>query len=231
MTLRSDLEAEVTTIFKEPFSSRNGQVVPSDTDLKLSNDAVKLDGTVLYADISDSTKLVDGHRHHFSAEVYKAFLRCSAKIIRSEGGSITAFDGDRIMAVFLGGSKNSAAAKAALKINWAVREVINPSIKAQYPDVEYQLKHTVGIDTSEMFVVRGGIRGSNDLLWISRAANHAAKLTTLDDGFATWITKDVYDGLDNPSKIATDGRNMWESRSWTAMNGQTIYRSSFWWSL
>src|SRR5207248_4620847 len=102
--------------------------------LKLNNDAVKLDATVLYADLSASTGLVDGYKQHFAAEIYKAYLHCAAKIIRSEDGVITAYDGDRVMAVFIGTSKNTSAARSALKINWAVKNIVNPALKDQYSD-------------------------------------------------------------------------------------------------
>ncbi len=59
MTLTSDLESEVKEIFKAVWTEREGRVVPGPEDLKLGNDAVKLGATVLYADISDSTNLVD----------------------------------------------------------------------------------------------------------------------------------------------------------------------------
>ena len=57
MSLKNDLDEQVKNIFKEQWSERDGKVVPEPSDLKLSNDAVKLDGVVLYADMSESTKL------------------------------------------------------------------------------------------------------------------------------------------------------------------------------
>jgi hypothetical protein len=52
-----------------------------------------------------------------------------------------------------------------------------------------------------LFSKRTGIRGSNDLVWVGRAANHAAKLSSLrEDNFATWITADVYDKMNDSSK-------------------------------
>jgi class 3 adenylate cyclase len=108
MPLKTELEQAVKTIFHDDlWTNREGQVVPEAKHLRLGNDAVNLAGTVLYADMSDSTKLVDGHKPHFAAEVYKAYLACAAKVIKSENGTITAYDGDRIMAVFIGKSKNT----------------------------------------------------------------------------------------------------------------------------
>lgn len=230
MGLKDDLTKDVKAIFAEEWESRDGQVVPSDDDLKLGNDAVKLDGTVLYADLADSTKLVDGYKPHFAAEVYKAFLRCAAKIIRTEGGSITAYDGDRVMAVFIGDSKNTSAARCALKINWAVKNIIRPALNVQYPKSSYVLKHVVGIDTSSLWVARVGIRGSNDLVWVGRAANYAARLCALPDDYPIWITKSVYDKLRDEAKVSK-GKDMWEERLWTPMGGISIYRSTWSWAL
>lgn len=227
MSLKDELESKVKEIFKQQWSERDGQKVPEPQDLKLYNDAVNLDGVVLYADLSESTKLVDSRNAFFSAEIYKSFLHCAAKIIRSEGGEITAYDGDRIMAVFLGDFKNTSAAKAALKINYARIHIINPAIKAQYPNVTYEVKHTVAIDSSSLFVARTGIRGSNDLVWVGRAANHAAKMGSLSHDFPSRISSDVYDRLHDSAKFS-DGRPIWEKVTWNDMN-RTIYRSTWFW--
>ncbi len=59
MSISDDLEEEVSNIFKENWTTRDGRVVPDDDSLGLNNDAVKIDATVLYADMHDSTGLVD----------------------------------------------------------------------------------------------------------------------------------------------------------------------------
>lgn len=230
MGVKEDLQAEVKKIFAEQWTTRDGTVVPESENLKLSNDAVKIAGTVLYADMSESTKLVDSHPNTYAAEIYKAYLYCAAKLIRGEGGTITAYDGDRVMAVFLGDYKNTSAVKAALKLNWARINILNPALKAQYPSLNYVVKHSVGIDTGSLFVARTGIRGSNDLVWVGRAANYAAKLATLPDSHPTWITDAVYKKIDKPVK-EHEGKPIWEARSWKVMNNMTIYCSEWWWSL
>lgn len=229
--LGDNLKNEVGAIFHEQWSARDGTVVPDTESLKLGNDAVRLDATVLYADLTASTHLVDAEKAHFAAEVYKAYLHCGARIVRAEGGEITAYDGDRIMAVFLGDNKETRAARAGLKINYARVHFINPALKAQYPEKTYEVNQTVGIDSSKLFVARTGIRGSNDLVWVGRAANYAAKLTTLDASFPTRITGAVYDKLTNSAKVSTDGRNMWDERQWTAMKNARIYRSAWTWTV
>src|SRR6266446_2721365 len=106
MALADDLKSETAKIFRDAWDTRDGTVVPEAEDLGLANKAVQLEATVLYADMVGSTKMVDNHKPSFAAEVYKAYLRCAAKVIASEEGDITAYDGDRIMAVFIGDAKN-----------------------------------------------------------------------------------------------------------------------------
>lgn len=228
-TATKTLEDEVKKIFRDAWATRDGQVVPDSADLKLGNDAVKLDGTVLYADLDGSTDMVNNHQPEFAAEIYKSYLHCAAKIVREEGGAITAYDGDRIMAVFIGDSKNTNAAQAALKINYAVTEIINPAIKVQYPAKQFTLKQCVGIDTSKLFIARTGIRGANDLVWVGRAANYAAKICSMPDGnpYASVITEDVYTSMNKSLKFSVDGSSMWTQCYWSERS-ITLYRSSWW---
>jgi class 3 adenylate cyclase len=231
LALKEDLDAAVKTVFGEVWSERDGEVVPEPEDLNLGNDAVNLNATVLYADISSSTALVDSYISEFAAEIYKTFLVCAAKIIKDEDGVITAYDGDRVMAVFIGDSKNTSAVRTALRINTAVLKVVNPALKAQYPSSPYVLKHVVGVDTSNLLVSRIGVRNDNDLVWVGRAANYAAKLTALNDGFVTYITDSVYDRIHPTPKYALSKEDMWQARTWVPMNNMNIYASNYYWTV
>jgi class 3 adenylate cyclase len=228
MSLKDELTAEVTRIFRSRWTERDGDVVPDDEDVALRNDAVKLKATVLYADLADSTDLVDDYLPFFAAEIYKAFLYCAAQIIRSESGEITAYDGDRVMAVFIGETKNTQAVRAALKINSAAI-IINEQKRIQYPDNKYTLRHVVGVDTSTLFIAKTGVRGANDLVWVGRAANYAAKLSALPAAYNTYITKEVYDRMLEVVR-STNAVNMWEAVRWDALDGRTIYRSACSWA-
>ena len=228
MALKDDIVAETKAIFGTSWNTREGKVVPEPEDIKLGNDAVTFEeAAVLYADLADSTALVDKYFNWFAADVYKSYLYCAAKLIRNQGGTITAFDGDRIMAVFLGDRKRTEATRCALQITYAVREIINPEIKSRWPDSPYVVSQAVGIDVSKLFVARTGIRGSNDLVWVGRAANYAAKMCSLRDyGYTTIITEDVYSSLLDEMKYGSNGQNMWTSATWSEKN-ITVYKSSW----
>lgn len=59
MVLKNDLETEVAAIFRKKWEERDGTAIPDDKSLTLSNSAVKLDATVLYADLADSTTQIE----------------------------------------------------------------------------------------------------------------------------------------------------------------------------
>lgn len=235
MTVEEELQQRTDAILSETWDIRDGQVVPETEDLALGNKAVRLVATVLYADLADSTSLAMYDRR-VTAKLYKVFLAVSSRLIRLRGGEIRSFDGDRVMAVFLGESKNSAAAHCALNINWAFLKVIKPKFEQAYQklrDGTYTLAHGVGIDTSDVLVARGGIRNNNDLVWVGQAPNLAAKLSAFRNSpHHTYITGSVYDRLNEGSKLggpAANKRNMWEERVWTKGPVSRIFRSSWSW--
>lgn len=131
--MREELETSIADIFREAWDVVSTRTVPNPEDLRLSNHAKELEeATVLYADLDGSTAMVDAYPWQFSAEIYKTYLRCAAKLIRHKGGEITAYDGDRIMAIFTGDYKNTSAVRTALAINWAVVQILRPAIATHY---------------------------------------------------------------------------------------------------
>jgi class 3 adenylate cyclase len=229
MSLSEEIKKEARDIFKSAWSTREGQKVPEDDDLKLTNDGVKIDGTVLYADLVESTDLVTNYGGTFAAEVYKAYLKSASRIIHQNNGTITAFDGDRVMAVFFGNFKNTEAARTALQINWAV-DAINAELKAFYKEnTDYVIRQAVGVDTGKLLVAKTGIRGSNDLVWVGTAANRAAKLCSLRErSYTSFLTSPVHKVLNKSAKFGKDDKNMWTQLHWNDFNID-IYASNWTW--
>lgn len=231
MKTAHEILSEVNEILSTNWKKREGRKVPETEDISLGNDAVTFEGTVLYADMADSTGLVDGFKDWFAAEVYKCYLVGACHIIRNNAGTITAFDGDRVMAVYLGKVKNSSAAKTALQLNWLITQ-INAALKATYPSSAFRLQHSVGIDTSNLFVAKTGIRNSNDLVWVGRAANYAAKLSNISDPTCNiFITENVFKVLTDETKHGGNPKRlMWDRMHWQQRN-IPIYKSNWSWKL
>lgn len=236
MALKGDLLNETERIFRGRWARRDGAVVPETSDVGLGNEGVDLEATFLYADLADSTELAY-YSQPIAAEVVKAYLMGATRIIRSLGGEIRSFDGDRVMGIFFEGGKNTAAAKAGLQINYFFTQMLKPAFAGVYRDIfpaKFNLTQTVGIDTSKVLAIRTGIRNNNDLVWIGRAPNIAAKLSGLREGFATFITDTVFNTMLDESKYGGNPRQlMWESRSWSvgaSFGVYSVYRSDWTWS-
>ncbi len=227
MGLTQELTTEVNGILQSKWESRDGTVVPTPESVRLGdNEGVNINGTVLYADIDGSTKMVDRFNSQFCAEVYKSYLHCAGKIIRSESGTITAYDGDRVMAVYIGAGMYDRAVRSAMKICKAVESIINPFIKS-VRKVDFQLRQSIGVDTSKLFVVRTGVRGATDLVWVGRAANYAAKMSGISDPpYHVFISHPVYDGLSQVCRMCGD-KNMWLYKEGS---DKKIIKTSYVWS-
>nr|WP_281720195.1 adenylate/guanylate cyclase domain-containing protein [Nitrosomonas nitrosa] len=230
MSIKDQLKSATDTILSTPWDERDGTVVPTSDSIKLAGGAVRLDATLLYADLRDSTTISMGDKR-VAAKLFKCFLGGCSRIIRHNGGEIRSFDGDRVMGVFLGGTKNTDAAKSALKINWFVVNVLRPKFKEKYSkfsDGTYKINHCTGVDTSSVLVVRAGIRDNNDLVWVGRAPNVAAKLSDRTDA-ASYISPQVYNAMLESSKISSDGSPMWKRFSWPGGPIEAFYRSDWTW--
>jgi class 3 adenylate cyclase len=234
MGLGADLQANVNQFLKTNWTRADGRSVPAPEGIGMGNDGVDLKEAVcLYADLADSTSLVNGFNDWFAATVYKSFLHCATKIILSEGGTVTSFDGDRVMGLFVGADRFNAAARCGLKINWATSQMVEPAIKARWSDPlvqKLQIRHTVGIDASKVFAARTGVRGNNDIVWVGRSPNYAAKLAAWrDPRFPTLITAHVFAGLSGAARDSGSAC-MW-SKDTRTINGVSVFSSSYFWRL
>ncbi len=224
------IRQDARNILGNKWKVRSAQDVPSIRDLALKgNEAAEFEGTVLYADMDGSTAMVRGYKNWFAAEMYKIYLQTVSEVIRNEGGIITAYDGDRVMAIFEGSAKNTTAVKAGMEIVYAVRD-LNRIIVEQYPNTQFKLKHNIGIDTSQLFAIRAGVWGANDIVWVGEAANIAAKLTSVsDEKYPIYVTKKVFDSLNISVVKSSNGDMMWETVN-ELKHGRQVYRSGWGWS-
>jgi class 3 adenylate cyclase len=235
MSLSDELNTEVQNILNSSWNVRDARVVPSSSDVALSGGGARFDGTVLYSDLAQSSELATDFHARTAAKVLKSFVRCCVRVINEQGGTVTSFDGDRVMGIFVGDSKNTCAAIAALKINHVVSSTIRPQAQATFTSVRdagFKITHATGVDTSSIFAVRAGQRGDNDIVWVGRAPNFAAKLCSIrEDNFATYISNDVFARLSDEAKLGgNENKLMWESRSYKWMDkGWSIHRSSWTW--
>ena len=233
MSAASDkLSSDVRKILATTWATRTGQVVPKTEDVALENGAVKLDVVILYADLAHSTQLARKDRS-VAAKIVRAYLSTMTRLVNDCGGTVRSFDGDRVMGIFIGGSKNSNAAKCALKMNWVVKEVLAPQAKAKFSSLkDFNITHCAGVSGSQVLVVRGGVRGSNDLVFVGSAPNIAAKLSEIrDGGYRSYIDWEVHKYLNDASKYGKDKKHTWVKTSRKIAGAEwDLYKSSWQWT-
>jgi adenylate cyclase len=229
MALKDEVTAAVNDILAATWSAQDATVVPKTDDVVLKNGAKLLDATYVYADMADSTGLAQGYDKATVAKVIRTYLSAASRILKNRGGEIRSFDGDRVMAIFVGDSKCTDAIDAALKVTWAVNDVIKPALKKKWPSFSWVISHGIGIDTGQAMIVRGGVRGSNDLVSVGRAPNIAAKLSEKRQKRIN-ITSTVYNKMNSSAKYGgSDKRNMWTSMGNVTYGSNTVsfYGSSW----
>lgn len=234
-TMYPTIESSVSDILTAAWSITDGRVVPKTEDIVMKNGGRLVDATYLYADLAGSSKMANTLSKEATAKIIRAYINTASRILRNFGGEIRSFDGDRVMAIFMGADKETKAVRAALAISWAVFEVLRPKIKANWSDGEKfsDITHGVGIDTGEALIVRGGVRDNNDLISVGKAPNRAAKLSELRGNMQLSITKDVYEAMDNEVAFMPNGNRLWHqayNRNDSGVN-EMIYRSSAYWGV
>lgn len=227
------LKDRVDTLFGTTFDQRDGRVVPTSADVALKDGAVKIDAAFLYADLAGSALLSKACPWNTTAKIIRAFLDCSTRLIIKHGGKVRSFDGDRVMGVFVGDTKNSSASICGREVHWAVRNIIHPAAHKKFQSIRdnnIEIRHGVGIDAGEVRAIRSGIRDNNDLVWIGKAASFSAKLSDVRDvGYHTYISSRVYNKLYDGAKYDSEGKNMWTSTTFTfAGEHETVYKSNHW---
>jgi len=231
----------VSDFFTGDYDITEGRVIPDVADINLGKIGKEVELAMLFIDIRESTKIVDGLRRTTAARMYKSFLWGVAKIARINDGELRSFNGDGVLAAFIGDNKRTNAVKAALQMSWFAQKVLKPKLDAVF-QINQQLRGDgiefdfgIGIDVGKVLVVRGGIRGenNNDLVWVGNATNYAVKLSSLSkDGYHVYISEDVYKSMNKSSKFGgEEDKNMWEERTWTDMDSITIYRSNWTWTV
>lgn len=199
--------------------------VPETTQIALEkNEAVQVEAAYLYADMVDSSSLAQTAYKPVSAKIIRSYVNGASQILRHYGGSIASFDGDRVMAIFVGTNKETTAVRAALAINWLVAEELGPKIREKWDDIAkyWTLRHSIGIDVGEALITRGGVRGDNDLISIGKAPNVAAKLSDIRNDKQIHITHEVFGPMSQGLATTETGVRLWTAEPGVRVGGRNI---------
>lgn len=159
MTLKDDVNAAIVSVrdtWNVTRSQPSSNDVPDPENMGYT-DAKAVSATYLYTDMVDSSRLVAIADKEQVASVIAAFLKVTVRIIRYGGGHIRSFDGDRVMGIFTGDGRQSNATRGAMRINWAVDEVLNYEVNSQFGSIEksiWNLRSMSGIASGDALLGR-----------------------------------------------------------------------------
>jgi adenylate cyclase len=227
MALLEELNGKIDAYVKQPYEIEETTVIPDTDNSKLTfgNKGLTCEYAFLFMDIRKSSQLHEKYGFTKAAKVYQSFHDINVRVIEENSGSVRAFDGDRVMGVFVSGSKNSNAVKAAMQIQWAIRNILNPKL-------ETKITCGGGIDYGKILVTKigkGRDKNNNDLVWIGKADNYASHLANAASNTII-ISTNSYNVLIDDRKVS-DGKNMWQSKNLTLKNGTNVncYESNYGW--
>src|SRR5437870_1625106 len=95
--LKDDISGRIKDILEQKWDIATSKSVPEAQEVALKDGGVRLDATILYADLANSSKLVTELKATVAAKIIRAYLGCMTRLITYFGGEVRSFDGDRVM--------------------------------------------------------------------------------------------------------------------------------------
>ena len=234
-TSKAELAKMVAGYMAGTYDTVTTRSVPLAEDVPLGNKAKLLTATALFIDIRQSSDITNSFRRQTAAKMLKSYFDGAVRIIRHNGGEVRSFNGDGMLALFVGGQQRNNAVKAAMQVEWFVRYVLWPKFNSYFDGNEtargQRLKFSIGcgIDYGDIYAVKVGIRGTNDVAWVGRCTNTAAKLANvMHSPNNIGVTRVVHKVLKS-ERTHTNGRHMWSGEALQRFGGvNRAYRSTNW---
>lgn len=229
-TLNDTLQSEIDKALEISWKLRDGNTMPETEEIVLTNGALQIEATFLYADLANAALLAEKCSWEITAKIIRAYLNISVRLILAHGGAIANVGGHRVMGIFRGETPNTSAVNCARKIDWMVEKVLNPKADVAFPSIgnnKLAISHCIGIDTSEAWAVRSGIGNSNDLIWIGRAPEFAAQLSGIrKHPYSVYISRTCFARLGDSAKEAGAANIWYEKKIKFGDETHTVYRTN-----
>ena len=236
MSLLTDLQVRVDSYMAGTYTTTRKQSVPNPQDIPLGNEAAELQAATLFIDVRQSSDITNAFRRQTAAKMMKAYFAGAVKIINANKGYVRSFNGDGMLAIFIGEQRSDNAVKAAMQLKWYVNHVLEPKFRRHFANNLTALGSSLsfsigsGIDEGTIYAVRIGIQGTNDVAWIGRCTNTSAKLSNIANSIA--ITEAVYKQLSN-TRLFSNGSYMWSGVFYQTFGGvqRTLRSTNYHWTI
>ena len=216
MATNQEILNKIEECLTESYTRSDTTVIPKKGDLTFGNTVKRIPhAKVFYIDMRKSRKILSDSSSFWSVKIHKAFLGAVTHCIEKREGHLRSFNGDGLLAFFIGENAASRAVRAALDIKGFVLE-INKILK------DYEINPIdcgIGIAQGTIDVAKSGKSGDDqtkqDLIWIGPPLYLAVELSELGKSpESIWISHNVRSsiGKENCLNVVNDaktGKSMW----------------------
>lgn len=237
--LKDDIYNSVNSILDDHMDVKDVSTVPSieDRQLTFGLSGKRFNNVCFFIDMRGSTKILEKHNANVVIKIHKAFFITILKIVNALDGEVRSFNGDSILAFFVGNDSNTieSAIEAAMKVKYMLlidENSLKEKVLRKY-DTEIDIGIGLDIGTTTVAKVGYSAKNSKDLIWIGSNVNHSVKISdnrNRPNNIA--ITKRLYDNLTNTAKFSTKGKNMWQQSSCRYNDkNEVIHITDYYWQV
>jgi len=238
MTTNNEALSQIKQYLNESYTRSTTNSVPKKNDLTFGNTVKKLEhAKIFYIDMRKSRQILTDASDFWSVKIHKAFLRAVIHCIEKRDGHLRSFNGDGILAFFIGDNAASKAVRAAMDIKGFVNEINNILIKNDKNKIDFG----IGIAQGQVMIAKSGKGGDDqtkqDLIWIGVALYVAVELSELGKSPKNiWISNNVFNAVikegDPLNTLKQENEWIWFYENKTLNNGdQKVYHTAWYFNV
>ncbi len=238
MATNQEALSTIKQYLKESYTRATTYSVPQKGDLTFGNTVKTIDhAKVFYIDMRKSRKILADENDFWSVKIHKAFLKAVTHCVEKRGGHIRSFNGDGILAFFIGNNASSKAVRAAMDIKGFVNEINSVLINNDKNKIDFG----IGIAQGKIMIAKSGKGGDDqtkqDLIWIGIPLYVAVELSELGKSAKNiWISDNVFKSVvseqDPYGTLKNDGEWIWYYDHKTLNNGyQKVHNTSWYFNV
>lgn len=234
MTTNNEALDQIKQYLNESYTRSTTNSVPKKNDLTFGNTVKKLEhAKIFYIDMRKSRQILTDASDFWSVKIHKAFLRAVIHCIEKRDGHLRSFNGDGILAFFIGDNAASKAVRAAMDIKGFVNEINNILIENDKNKIDFG----IGIAQGQVMIAKSGKGGDDqtkqDLIWIGVALYVAVELSELGKSPKNiWVSNNVFNAVikeeDPLNTLKHENEWIWFYENKTLNNGDQKVHHTTW---
>jgi adenylate cyclase len=234
MATNEEILTKINEYLIESYTHSDTDIVPKKDDLTFGNSVKEISHVVVfYVDMRKSRKILSDASSFWSVKIHKAFLSAVSYCIERRSGDLRSFNGDGLLAFFIGENDASRAVRAAMDVKGFVLEINKILTTNNINHVDFG----IGIAQGTIIVAKSGKSGDDqtrqDLIWVGLPVYVAVELSELGKSNRNiWISNVVLNSVsdqgDTLSVLKDNGDWIWFYEHKTLNNGYQKVHHTTW---